>query len=82
MLGVITSRKIPVCAQLTTGFKVEGLWKVGFRVDCEVGVSESVSPFVVGVCNQNGWDLGRWDEVRWAIGAMKGRDGRFGAERW
>lgn len=82
MLGVIASSKIPVCAQLTTGFKIEGFWKVGFRVNCEVSVPESVSPFVVGVCNHDGWDLGRWDEMRWAIGAMERRVGRLGAERW
>ena len=57
VVQVILTCSVPISAQLFVSCKSTLLRYVRFRLNAEVGMTEPVSPRVVGVLNKHGRDL-------------------------
>lgn len=70
MFRVIAPSEVPICSQLAASFKIEGLRDIRLGIDGEIRMSEFVSPFVVGVCDDNGWYFRGGNQVTRAIDSI------------
>ena len=67
MFRVIATSEVPICSQLATSFKIERLRDVRLGINGEICMSKFVSPFVVGVCDDDGWYFRGGNQVTRAI---------------